>query len=251
MINPFEQFGFALEITKDGSPTLRLPAQGESMHHSGGAAAETIYIYGATLDLAHQILSEGCGTCIVGLGLGYIEIAWALSLLKNSLEPSEKITFHSFEIRPELQKIFLNWLESNNETIYDLVVEKLDKKASIEKVKSVLNKALSLGSTLNGDLTQFESSRVKWNVICYDAFSQKTNFKLWQEEFLNFFIQQYANENCVFTTYACTSILRKCLTQNKFNFHKRSGFYGKRESSLAVRGFLTADFARLQSGQTF
>ncbi|MFZ4405454.1 MAG: hypothetical protein ACOYOK_15255 [Pseudobdellovibrionaceae bacterium] len=44
---------FTAEITEDGSPTLRLKQSstakfptGESMHHSGGAATETLYIYG-------------------------------------------------------------------------------------------------------------------------------------------------------------------------------------------------------------
>ena len=47
--------------------------------------------------------------------------------------------------------------------------------------------------------------------------------------------QVNAAENCVFTTYACTSVLRKTLTENGFQFLKRPGFSGKRESSLATR----------------
>ena len=44
MNNEFAQTRFTIEITADGSPTLKLPEQGESMHHSGGAAKETDYI---------------------------------------------------------------------------------------------------------------------------------------------------------------------------------------------------------------
>ena len=206
------------------------------MHHSGGAAAETIYIYGRVIDQAHQTLGDKCKTCVVGLGLGYIEITWALSLLKNNLTPSSELSFHSFEIVSELQENFLKWVRTTEaEPVYDLIVEKLQPNKPVKQVKEILNKALENGSTIQADISEFIDNNLKFNVICYDAFSRKTNEGLWSYEFLNSFLIKFAAENCVFTTYACTSVLRKTLTENGFQFLKRPGFSGKRESSLATR----------------
>lgn len=248
------KIGFQVEITQDGSPTLRLPESGESMHHSGGAAAETRYIYGGVLDQAHQILPVPCKTCVVGLGLGYIEIAWAISLIKNDLKPSPEISFHSFEIVPELIQNFKVWLETEVEiedSIYNLVIEKLAPTVSIRSIKGILLRALKSGSTLNGDVMDEKNHREKYQVICYDAFSQKTSGPLWSPDFLKNFVEKSAAENCILTTYACTGVLRKTLIEQKFDFYKRLGFCGKRDSSLAVRGIFKLEDFRPTTSQTF
>jgi hypothetical protein len=239
----FLSLGFQIELTQDGSPTLRLQ-QGESMHHSGGAAAETKYIYGNVLDRAHQILRESCKTCVVGLGLGYIEISWAISLLREKIEPSQDVTIHSFELVPGLIEKFKEWIETSApHPVYDLVVEKLDPTSSIIEVKALLKKAFQTGSTFNGDLADFSQHQELYNVICYDAFSKKTNEGLWASEFLQNYFQSFAAKDCVVTTYACTGVLRKTLLEQNFAFFKRRGFCGKRDSSLATRGrFNLEDF---------
>ena len=83
----WRDIGFEIEITGDGSPSLRLlesvdPAKdkGESMHHSGGACAETLLIYGQPIALTLQKV-EKAHFLIVGLGLGYIELTIAREAL--------------------------------------------------------------------------------------------------------------------------------------------------------------------------
>lgn len=245
----FKDLGFEIELTQDGSPTLRLPHQGESMHHSGGAAAETKYIYGEVLDCAHQILRESCKTCVVGLGLGYIEISWAMSLLQAKLEPSARTSIHSFELVPGLIENFKLWiLSSEPHPVYDLVVQKINSMHSIAEVKSILKKAYEAGSSLNGDFADLSQHQQKYNVICYDAFSKKTSEGLWASEFLQDFFQKFSEEDCVVTTYACTGVFRKTLLEQSFAFFKRPGFCGKRDSSLATRGrFSLEDFPNYSS----
>lgn len=239
MPKEFTELGFEIEFTADGSPTLRLQNQGESMHHSGGAAAETRYIYGDVLESAHQVLRDSCKTCVVGLGLGYIEISWALSLIKTNLSPSAQISFHSFEVVPGLIKNFYAWMHSDDEhAVYDLIVKKLDSSASLLQVKSILRQALEAGSTLQGDFADLNQHQEKYNVICYDAFSKKTSESLWGADFLNLFFNDFSRPNCVVTTYACTGIFRKTLLEKGFAFFKRPGFCGKRDSTLATRGRL-------------
>lgn len=221
------------------------------MHHSGGAAAETLYIYANPLQQAHQILTAECKTCIVGLGLGYIEVAWALSLLKNGLKPSSEITFHTFEIVEELRTRFLKWLHSDAESLYDLIVKKMTTQFSSHVIKSTLKQGLLSGSSIEKDFSESYLLNTKWNVICYDAFSQKTNQKLWQGEFLDLFLKDQTAEDCILTTYACTGVLRKTLIENNFTFIKRVGFGGKRDSSLALRGKFKVEFVPMEYDQTF
>ncbi len=249
MKQPFEQIGFFLELTKDGSPTLRLGKDiqsGESMHHSFGAAAETNYIYKSVISEAlqsklRQASLDEFKTAIVGLGLGYIEISWAQSLILNQQSPSDLVCFESFEVVPELRSSFRSWVEeAENNPLYDQISEKLQPQIEVSLVKKVLQQALARQSQLRGDILN-EPLQQKWNVICYDAFSQKTSSPLWEESFLNRLLLENAHTDCVFTTYACTSLLKKVLIEHNFLFIKRPGFAGKRDSTIALRGAFKDD----------
>lgn len=247
----FKSLGFEIEFTNDASPTLRLQNQGESMHHSGGAAAETKYIYGNVLDRSHQILRETCKTCVVGLGLGYIEISWALSLIRARIQPSNQVSFHSFELVPGLIENFIRWIDSDSvNTVYDLIVQKIDSQIASSEVKMVLREALQNGSTICGDFSDFTTHHNKYNIICYDAFSKKTNEGLWNYDFLINFFNRFSAEDCVVTTYACTGVFKKSLLEEKFSFFKRPGFCGKRDSSLATRGRISLEDFQCYSFQT-
>ena len=76
----WQDIGFEVEITRDGSPSLHLIATvdptkpfGETMHHSGGAITETNLIYG--IPIAEIFVKMNSPQfLIVGLGLGYIEM---------------------------------------------------------------------------------------------------------------------------------------------------------------------------------
>lgn len=229
MRSPSKQF--IPETTSDGSPTLRLISDSsqdlaprtESMHHSGGAASETQYIYGNPIRQALAIDPE-INFLVVGLGLGYIEMLIASGVV------SRKIT--SYEIDPELRQNFLEWTQGCEDfEIYDHVCRSL--KLEPEFVRSQIQKNhLKLYAELSLK-TIFEQ---KSHVICFDAFSQKTSGTLWTEEFLNYFILNACTEDCVFTTYACTGFLKRTLEKHGFHFEKRPGFIGKRDSTLATRG---------------
>jgi hypothetical protein len=229
MRSPSKQF--IPETTSDGSPTLRLISdpladltiRTESMHHSGGAASETQYIYGNPIRQALQKDSE-VNFLVVGLGLGYIE------MLMASVATGRAIT--SYEIDSELRQNFLEWTQGSEKfEIYDQVCRSL--KLEPDFVRSQIQKNhLKLCAELSLN-TVFEQ---KNHVICFDAFSQKTSGTLWTEEFLNYFITNACAEDCVFTTYACTGLLKRTLEKNGFHFEKRAGFIGKRNSTLATRG---------------
>ena len=97
--------GFEVEITGDGSPTLRL-MPGECMHHSGGAAEETELIYGRVIRKSFEVIPKP-HFLSVGLGLGYVEMTIAREAL---LKQNFNFTLESFELVPELRDYLKQWL---------------------------------------------------------------------------------------------------------------------------------------------
>lgn len=220
---------FVIELTGDGSPTLRLKIsasekQAESMHHSGGAAAETLYIYTEPFKKTLSLLSQqNLSIGVVGLGLGYIELS-----IIQSLSAARIV---SFEKEQELVDSFKSWVSGQENKTYDLICEKLgvDKNPSLEKLKS-------LGWRCEGKLTPATKISHPFNYVAYDAFSQFTDGPLWTDGFLDFFLTNLCAKDCVFATYACTGLLKRALIRNNFVFIKRRGFNGKRDATLALRG---------------
>ena len=236
MIQSFEASGFQLEITGDGSPTLRHKLLGESMHHSHGAAAETWYIYGQVMQQVLQAAASEDRTmqiCNVGLGLGYIEMAFA-SLNHNC----QDFQFDSFETVQDLQKNFKSWYQQSVgewDQVYALACTKLSC-AGVAISEPALKAQLQLSQiNYHDDILNFTQGR-QWNIVCFDAFSKKSGENLWTKTFFDKFLGNFTASDCVFTTYACTSILNEALINNNFTLIKRSGFSGKRECTLAVRG---------------
>lgn len=225
----FTDIKLHIEITKDGSPTLRMANAGESMHHSGGAASETRYIYQSVIDKGYTIKSDS-QIAVVGLGLGYIEISWAMSLISKP----KQLT--SFEKIPELSRMFTNWLATQETAIYDDICHFMGAKttAEIATIKSKLLENFNL-SPIQDDVLNY-SDKKQWNIICYDAYSSKTNQELWSESYLQKFLTEHAHQDCVLTTYACTGILKRVLANLGFQVIQREGFQGKRDSTLALRG---------------
>jgi tRNA U34 5-methylaminomethyl-2-thiouridine-forming methyltransferase MnmC len=235
------QTPFTLEFTQDGSPTLRFAEGGESMHHSAGAALETRYIYKTPLQLALKQLNN-CDLHVLGLGLGYIEISWAIEVYKiNQLKLTES-TLTSFEVEPELVESFINWVNAPDsiESVYNQICKHLDPEVPVSKIKKILLKNLTKTAIKGNLLHEFKNSQ-KVHIICFDAFSSKTTKELWSAEFLDAYIKKCAQEDCLFTTYACTGILKRVLKDNGFEMIPRFRFKSWRDSTLAVRGvFKTA-----------
>lgn len=242
---------FVIELTGDGSPTLRLKTANnqfpekmpESMHHSGGAAAETLYIYGQpfknTLSALGLINLKQLHIGVVGLGLGYIELVILQNLSVNS---AISATITSYEKETELTKNFSAWLNGKENKTYDLICEKL----SLDKTKSLAVLNSTIWNALE-ELTFQTQTKIKFNFVAYDAFSQFTDGPLWTDEFLDFFLTNLAAEDCVFATYGCTGLLKRALIRNNFVFIKRRGFSGKRDATLALRGEFTSHLHLFQN----
>lgn len=205
------------------------------MHHSGGAAAETEYIYKTPLRFMFENLKFS-SVHVVGLGLGYIEISWAIEYLKILANKAHVSTLQSFEVETELCEQFMNWVYADKATsgVYDQICTFLDPKIDSQQIKKILADNF-LNHPISGDLTANYKKFIKPNLVCFDAFSSKTSQELWTYEFLNGYLEN-CHEDCVFTTYACTGVLKRALKAHQFKLFTRLGFKGKRDSTFAVRG---------------
>ncbi|MES3038430.1 MAG: MnmC family methyltransferase [Bdellovibrionota bacterium] len=236
--------GYTVEYTQDGSPTLK--GVTENMHHSGGAASETKYIYGKSLEWIYQE-NLSPRVLIIGLGLGYIEIltVYFHILQRRNGNPAD-LEMTSYESDPFLVRSFLEFLlgaatEESNQ-VYSGVLNALVPPEDQLAVRAELSELRKKGRwTIQGalkkpflDLNSY-SSKNKYNVIQYDAYSSKTSEELWQEEFLISFIEAHAESNSVFATYACVGSLKRALAKSNFLNETRAGFQGKRDSTFAYR----------------
>ena len=241
MNTEYTQTGFVFASTEDGSPTLlQLGEKGEMMHHSGGAASETRYIYKSVIAHCLAESPKQLKTCVVGLGLGYIEMCWAMELASQNLKASENISLVSYEIDRGLIESFGSWIHgyseaSQNGYVYDQIAKSLDAEIEVKAVKEALDFNFRLRPVKGDFATDYEKDN-SLNLICFDAFSQQTSQELWSPDFLTRFLAESAHEDCVLTTYACTGHLKKALRDNGFEVIQRPAFRGYRDSTLALRG---------------
>jgi hypothetical protein len=247
----WSEIGFEVEITGDGSPSLRLlkPTyadgdKGESMHHSGGAAAETELIYGRVLRRCFSQV-EAPHFLSVGLGLGYVEMTVAReAFFKQNLN----FTLESFESISELKNLLLAWLQEWPlppviQTVYDQVLAYVLKDSSVPgaDLKNLLLKKLSGAEWhVQGALAAGFQLMKPAHVLLFDAFSSKTTPDLWDEDFLSDFFRRGLQTDGMVSTYACRVSLKRALQATGFQVEVREGFQGKRNSTLGVRGAFTS-----------
>lgn len=244
--------GYAPVSTSDGSLSLRWmnsPRQ-EAMHHLGGALSESKYIYARPVKTA---LTLGARTLTsVGLGLGYNELLSIQAAQQLGLSPLLQI--FSYEIDSFLVQILTKGIraEANKKTEALPLTKSLHELSPLDCARAVIGSiGLNEAELEAVRKAQFES---RWrhcgaldtkslaaidqpiDLVMFDAFSRNTSPELWASTLLNPLLRKMANHS-VFTTYACTSDLKKVLLENGFQVWKRPGFMGKRDSTLAVRGW--------------
>jgi hypothetical protein len=237
----WSEFGFAVEFTGDQSPTLRLQ-DGESMHHSGGAAAETELIYGRVIQQVYAKILKPHFTS-VGLGLGYVELIVARESLRNQ---NLSFSMESFEIVPELRELFLTWLRDETlgaeiQSTYDLVLKFVLKDSTLPAAdlkRLLIEKHLANEFRIAGALTPQTNLTSPSHALIFDAFSAKTNPDLWSDDFLVNFFKSAMAPDALISTYACRANLKAALRAANFEVHIREGFQGKRNSTLGFRGIL-------------
>ncbi len=245
----WSDIGFEIELTKDSSPTLRLLESlddhrpyGESMHHSAGAASETQLIYGNPIEKGLKSV-EKPHFMVVGLGLGYIEMNLAQRALSLGMKAQDVGLITSYESIPQLRELFVAWihdqpLPSIVSDIYAKAAECIVRESAITviQIKDFLKAHFTSANSIHGALSQETLVAHRYHGILYDAFSSKTTPHLWEDRFFHLLLETCTHEDSFFSTYSGRQTLRHCLVQQRYNVVVRKGFYGKRTSTLAVRG---------------
>lgn len=243
---------FEVVVTDDGSYTARIGA-GETMHSMRGALGETVYIYGSAFERIHQMLHAEAKTpriLSLGLGLGFVEIVAAAVAVKFETPLSGE----SFELDPRLIQSFKNWVAGGAQIPGHIPHMAYDKSLAMtatayslspnliqEKLKNALSdQTWVLSGPLRPDTFQNRSVEQRcFNAVAFDAFSSKSTPELWTREFLDPFLKEACDSNCVLSTYACTGHLKRALVDAGFTLEIREGFASKRDSTLAWRTTLS------------
>lgn len=233
---------YEIEITQDHSPTLR-PDRKESMHHMGGAAGESVYLYYEALSryFFRYPAPNRLRVLSFGFGMGYNEILTVVFYLKHKRDLSQ-LDIISHEKDLFLYELFNTWLEDDEGgSIYDKVYQGIAEKftdgvSPLKDVKTALKELKRQGQWQQmGPVMTVSDLEGSCDVVYYDAYSAKTNDYLWSEDFLTRFFETKLSANFVFSTYACTAVLKRVAANSGSRFEKREGFMGKRNSSLICR----------------
>jgi tRNA U34 5-methylaminomethyl-2-thiouridine-forming methyltransferase MnmC len=210
------------------------------MHHRAGALSETLYVYGEAIEYA---LDLGMRKFVsVGLGLGYVEWVLVASALAKGVWPS--CSLRSFELDEALLDGFEAGLmekEPTGSNVSKVHVEVLTAVSAHfgiteQRLREALVQATSQGrSRREQALTSETSWEEKADCVLYDAFSAELQPSLWTTEFLSRFLESAAAPQCLFASYASNGPLKRTLKSKGFHCHKRAGFGGKRECTLAER----------------
>ncbi|MBK8201779.1 MAG: hypothetical protein IPK68_05510 [Bdellovibrionales bacterium] len=238
--NPFQ-----IEITQDGSPTLRLrdsSGLGESMHNLKGAFSETMYIYLPTLQTAFEWQEPETRLLSVGLGLGYNELLSAAYALKNY--PNHPWYLLSYENKDFLRHNFMSWLDgiprvsqtdSDLFGVYDVILDLVSREMNVTQT-AVRNQLKQMAAEktwmLYETLNPCEDPPFRVHGIFYDAFSSQTSPELWKEINLDQFFIRFADAPCVLSTYAATGSLKRAL---KRQISKLNSFQDLAERDRAPR----------------
>lgn len=240
----WSEIKLTLEKTQDGSPTLRrLEASrpdfldGQSMHHTGGAWSETLYIYGEVTRQIRQWQIPFPSFLSVGLGLGYNELLIAR-------EMPQPFRLWSFESLPQLSQCFLDWvfertLSEEIQSTYDLVGHYVSEgsAAQLKEIKVKLQRAYENQAwVLAGALEETAPPAQKFHGIMYDAYSRAVCPQLWDPDFLKQFLKNWADPLCCLSTYSSAGDMKRSLKANNFSLDLRPGFQSKRQCTWAWRG---------------
>lgn len=210
-------------ITKDGSSSLFVKDMGETFHSRHGAVQESRHVY-IENGLA-KIDKEEISILEFGFGTGLN----ALLTLEFAIEYDKKIRYETIEAYP------LSSEEFNSLNYGDFVKSPVSLK---EMHLADTDKAVEIysGFTLWKHFKKIESFSAsgKFDLVYFDVFGYEYQPELWSEGILR---KAYdaLNENGVFVTYACKSIVNRTLKEIGFKVFKAAGPPGKREMTVAVK----------------
>ena len=223
---------FEFITTRDDSPTLAYRGDGgviEHMHHSAGALAESLFIYGGALERALALVDRV--HCLsVGLGLGYNEML-TIAALERAGRPGR---IHSFEALEFLREEFRGWALGRRDGPLTSTHDQIAARLGVER--TTVGRWIEDGRLeLRGAFPAAGADLAGCNLVYFDAYSNKMDPHLWDEEVLVEAFGRTLGPTCVLASYAATSVMNRVLRRLSIVKQSRRGFYLKRQSTLGIR----------------
>lgn len=234
-----------IEATADGSPSMfwTESERSESMHHSGGAFAETTYIYEPVIAACFSMPGPPLRVIVsLGLGLGYNELLIAKHAIQqkqdHSVSMPVQMQIYSYESDAWLREQFQDWLRGSETgclaEVYSRICEHLEM-SSIDLRKELRRMRDEQVLHLLPALSQAEQLPQAINVFLWDAFSKRLSPELWNETFLTRCFAKADPKGCAFASYAFNGNLKRALQASGFVVELRKGFRGKRGATQAIK----------------
>jgi tRNA U34 5-methylaminomethyl-2-thiouridine-forming methyltransferase MnmC len=216
-----------IQITEDGSHTIKIPEMGITYHSKHGAIAESMHVYieaGLNYLLQQQkfsnlhILEMGFGTGLNALLSLQWAIAKSISINYTAIEsdPLKQAEYTELNYGDFLQ--MSHELQALHEAEWNLSV-RIHELFSLEKQ--------------HVDLRDFESDQ-KFNCIFFDAFSPVEQPELWTTKIFQK-IYHLLVPGAILVTYCSKSAVRSAMQEAGFVVTKITGPRGKREMVRAIR----------------
>lgn len=215
-----------IEVTADGSTTLRVEAWNEPYHSMHGAIRESLHVFIKNgLHLCHKkelrILEIGFGT-----GLN------ALLSLMEAEDRQNMIRYTGIEAFPltadEIGQ--LNYLQQLNAPAYEDVFNHMH--TCPWETENELTPSFTLIKN-QCDILRF-TAEMQFDLIYFDAFGAGVQPELWTEAVFN---QMYRalDEGGILVTYAARGSVRRAMQAVGFRVERLPGPPGKREMLRAVK----------------
>lgn len=210
-------------VTKDGSSSLLVKEMGETFHSRHGAVQESLHVY--IENGIAKIDKDDIGVLEFGFGTGLN----ALLTLQFAITNGKKVHYETIEAYPLSPEEF-NLLNYGDFIKTPVSLEAMHLAEAGKPIE------VYPGFSLWKHLEKIENFSVfrKFDLIYFDVFGYEYQPELWSEEIL---IKAYdaLNQNGIFVTYACKSIVNRTLKKIGFTVYKVAGPPGKREMTVAVK----------------
>ncbi|MBT3418235.1 MAG: tRNA (5-methylaminomethyl-2-thiouridine)(34)-methyltransferase MnmD [Flavobacteriales bacterium] len=209
-----------LIITKDGSHSLFVPELNENYHSVHGAIEEALHVF--IKNGIHSHPKQNINILEIGFGTGLN----TLLTLENKKEVT--VNYTALEPYPVSEKIYskLNFFTMRN----------LDGETFLKLHTSDWEKEIEI----SGGFTFFKSekrlqnftTKKKFDIIYFDAFSPETQAEMWTEEvFKKCF--NLLNKDGFLVTYCAKGVVKRTLKSIGYEVETLDGPTGKREMTRA------------------
>lgn len=207
----------SIELTEDGSPTLRSPQYGDTYHSARGAVGESRHVFieqgfNAVRRDPVRILEAGFGT-----GLN----AW-LTLLEAAKQ-GRSVEYTAIELYPVPKDVAAELNYSSDPRFLEMHSAEWGNQTRIADFFSLLK--------INCDLAKTEISG-NFDIVYYDAFAPGTQPEMWTPELFARIYSAVA-EGGMLVTYSAKGDVRRALKTAGFAVERLPGALGKRHMTRA------------------